>query len=92
MSTLATQKATAKSVIDAYNAWDLELIMAFRAPSCQTQVLPKSLGRPLQNNDEYRKRLGAIMPWFSKFTVRPSPISLSSPLLSSPLLFSSFNC
>jgi hypothetical protein len=73
MSILATQKATAKSVIDAYNAWDLERIMAFRSPTCTSQVLPQSLGRAVQNNDEYRERLGQIMQWFEKFTVRHNP-------------------
>jgi len=69
MSTLATQKATAQSVLDAYNAWDMEKILAFRTPDCQQQVLPASLGRKTMNNDEYREYLGTILPNFRNFTV-----------------------
>jgi hypothetical protein len=69
MSALATQKETIKSVLDAYNAWDVEKIIAFRAPDCQQQVLPASMGRPSMNNSEYRERFNQIMPWFRKFTV-----------------------
>jgi hypothetical protein len=69
MSTLAIQKQTTKTVIDAYNAWDLEKMLAFRAPECQQQILPASMGRPSTNNTEYRERLTQIMPWFRKFTV-----------------------
>jgi hypothetical protein len=71
MSTLAAQKATTKTVLDAYNAWDLEAILAFRTSDCQQQVLPASMGRPAMNNTQYRERLNQIMPWFRKFTVTP---------------------
>jgi hypothetical protein len=71
MSTLAAQKATAKAVMDAFNSWDIEKIMAYRHPDCQLQILPKSLGRPVRNNDEYRERLVQIMPWFRDFKVVP---------------------
>ncbi|KAH8714030.1 hypothetical protein GQ44DRAFT_689025 [Phaeosphaeriaceae sp. PMI808] len=69
MSTLATQKETAQAVLDAYNAWDVEKILAFRAPDCQQQVLPASMGRPSMSNSEYRERLNQMLPWFRKFTV-----------------------
>jgi hypothetical protein len=69
MSTLAAQKETTRAVLDAYNTWDLEKILAFRAPECIQQILPASMGRPSQNNTEYRERLTQIMPWFRKFTV-----------------------
>ncbi|KAH7087114.1 hypothetical protein FB567DRAFT_602682 [Paraphoma chrysanthemicola] len=69
MSTLAAQKATTQAVLDAYNAWDLDAILAFRAPDCQQQVLPASMGRPSMSNSEYRERLKILLPWFRKFTV-----------------------
>jgi hypothetical protein len=69
MSTLAAQKQTTQAVLDAYNAWDLEKILAFRAPNCQQQVLPASMGRPSMSNDEYRERLKQLLPLFRKFTV-----------------------
>jgi hypothetical protein len=69
MSTLATQKATTQTVLDAYNAWDMEKILAFRAPDCKQQVLPASMGRPSMSNSEYRERLNQILPCFRSFTV-----------------------
>lgn len=70
MSTLATQKATTQTVLDAYNAWDMEKILAFRAPDCKQQVIPASMGRPSMSNDEYRERLKQILPCFRNFTVK----------------------
>ncbi|PVH90232.1 hypothetical protein DM02DRAFT_578199 [Periconia macrospinosa] len=66
---LGAQKETAKAVIDAYNAWNIDSIMAYRTPDCQHQVLPASMGRTAKSNDEYRAYLGTIMPLYSKFTV-----------------------
>jgi ketosteroid isomerase-like protein len=62
---------TAQTVIDAYNAWDIDAILAYRTPDCQHQVLPSSMARAAQTNDEYRKYLSTIMPMFSNFTVAP---------------------
>jgi hypothetical protein len=75
MSTLAAQKETTQAVLDAYNAWDIDKIIAFRAPDCQQQVLPASMGRPSMNNSEYRERFNHLMPWFRKFTVMHTKIS-----------------
>ncbi|EDU46313.1 predicted protein [Pyrenophora tritici-repentis Pt-1C-BFP] len=60
MSTLAAQKATTQAVIDAYNAWDIEKILAVRAPDCTTRVLPASMGRPNMSNSEYRERMNQL--------------------------------
>ncbi|KAL5396859.1 hypothetical protein PMIN03_012930 [Paraphaeosphaeria minitans] len=68
-SQLSAQKDTAKAVIDAYNAWDIDRILAYRTPDCQHQVLPASMGRAAKSNDEYRAYLSTIMPLFSNFTV-----------------------
>lgn len=35
---------TALSVIDAYNAWEIEKIMAVRAPECIQEMLPSTSG------------------------------------------------
>jgi hypothetical protein len=69
MSTLAAQKQTTQAVLDAYNSWDLEKILAFRAPNCEQQILPASMGRPSMGNSEYRVRMKEILPLFRKFTV-----------------------
>jgi hypothetical protein len=76
MSTLTAQKETTQTVLDAYNAWDVEKIMAFRAPNCEQQVLPASMGRPSLNNDDYRTRMKQLQPWFRKFTVTHTLLAL----------------
>lgn len=81
-STLATQKATTQTVLDAYNAWDIEKILAFRAPDCVQQVLPASMGRPALGNKEYRERLEGYMRWFRNFNVSLTPSNSDSDFLS----------
>jgi len=69
MSALAAQKATAKAVIDGYNAWSMDKIMAYRTEDCTQQVLPASLGRPVMNNTQYRERFSQMIPHFRNFKV-----------------------
>ena len=66
---------TAQTVIDAYNAWEIDAILAYRTPDCQHQVLPSSMARAAQTNGEYRRYLSTIMPMFSNFMVAP-PLSM----------------
>jgi ketosteroid isomerase-like protein len=74
---LAAQQDTARAVIEAYNAWDIDDILAYRAPDCKHRVLPASMNRAAKSNDEYRAYLSMIMPMYSNFTVRaPRPQSL----------------
>jgi ketosteroid isomerase-like protein len=68
-SALAAQKATARALIDAYNAWDIEAIMENRSPHCQQQALPSSMGKPAKDNVDYRRYFESIMPLFSNFTI-----------------------
>jgi len=70
MSTLSAQKATAQTVIDGYNAWNMDKIMAYRTADCTQQVLPASLGRPVMNNTQYRERFSQMIPHFRNFKVR----------------------
>ena len=70
-----TYTSTAQTVIDAYNACDIDAILAYRTPDCQHQVLPSSMARAAQTNGEYRRYLSTIMPMFSNFTVAP-PLSM----------------
>ena len=69
---LATQQDTARAVIDAYNAWDVDAIMAYRSPGCKHRVLPFSMDQAAKSNDEYRAYLNTIMPLYSNFTVSAS--------------------
>ncbi|KAI1336128.1 hypothetical protein F5Y15DRAFT_212825 [Xylariaceae sp. FL0016] len=63
------RRQTALAAIDAYNKWSLDAIMAYRSDDCITQVLPKSLGRPEMNNQEYRVFFGNMIPHFRDFHV-----------------------
>jgi hypothetical protein len=69
LSRLVAQQRTAQKVIDAYNAWEIDKIMAYRAPECQHRLLPSSMNPTAKSNDEYRTYLTKIMPLFSNFTV-----------------------
>ncbi|KAJ1556279.1 hypothetical protein HK405_003455 [Cladochytrium tenue] len=65
-----TLRATAVAFLDSYSAWDIEAILAIRAPDCKHKVLPASLKRPEQgqSNDEHRAYFANIQPLFKGFT------------------------
>lgn len=60
---------TALSVIDGYNKWDIDAILAPRASDCTQEVLPYRLGRPAMGNTDYREYFSKLMPCFSAFHV-----------------------
>lgn len=60
---------TALRIIDGYNQWDIEAILAPRAVECTQQVLPYRLNRPVLDNTEYREYFSKIMPYFKSFRV-----------------------
>ncbi|KAJ6192089.1 hypothetical protein J3E72DRAFT_380188 [Bipolaris maydis] len=66
---LAAQQDTARAVIAAYNAWDIDDIMAYRSPDCKHRVLPASMNRAPRSNAEYQAYLSKIMHLYSNFTV-----------------------
>ena len=51
------------------NAWDVDAIMAPRAPNCTQQVLPARLGRLSMDNEAYCQFFTAIMPMFKDLTL-----------------------
>ena len=57
-------------VLDGYERWEVEAVMAPRAGNCTHQILPKSLGRQPQNNTEYRQYFATVTPLFKDFKVR----------------------
>ncbi|KAI0433354.1 hypothetical protein F5Y09DRAFT_299206 [Xylaria sp. FL1042] len=63
------RRRTALAVVDAYNKWSIEAIMAIRTEDCIQQILPKSLGRPAMDNAMYKAYFTSIMPHFQNFTV-----------------------
>ncbi|KAI2478300.1 hypothetical protein Ptr902_10495 [Pyrenophora tritici-repentis] len=66
---LVAQKETARKVIAGYNAWDRDSILEYRAPECEQQVLPASMNRAAQSNDEYGAYFDRIKSLYSDFTV-----------------------
>ena len=60
---------TANAVIESYNTWKPEALVAYRAPDCIHQVLPASLGRQPLNNEQYLAYFTPIMPAFKNFHV-----------------------
>ena len=66
---LLAQQDTARAVIEAYNAWNIDDIMAYRSPDCKHRVLPASMNRTAKTNAEYRAYLSEIMHLYSNFTV-----------------------
>ncbi|KAI1317017.1 hypothetical protein F5Y16DRAFT_160305 [Xylariaceae sp. FL0255] len=63
------RRQTALAVVDAYNKWSLDTIMAVRADNCIHQVLPRTLGRQEMDNATYAGYFGAMIPHFKDFTV-----------------------
>jgi hypothetical protein len=75
LHSLVAQQDTARAVIEAYNAWDIDDIMAYRSPDCKHRVLPASMNRAAKSNAEYRAYLSTIMHLYSNFTVSaPRPL------------------
>ena len=60
---------TANAVIEGYNTWEPEALVAYRAPDCIQQVLPASLGRQPMNNEQYLAYFTPLMPAFRNFHV-----------------------
>ncbi|KAK4565596.1 hypothetical protein LTR86_004213 [Recurvomyces mirabilis] len=60
---------TTHRMIDGYNQWDIDAMIANRTPDCVTEILPKSMGREPMNNNEYRLYFASVMSMFKSFTV-----------------------
>ena len=60
---------TAMRLIDGYNEWNIEAIMAPRAPNCTHEILPKRLGQGPMNNTPYIEYMTAFIPLFKGFNV-----------------------
>ncbi|CAN8103239.1 unnamed protein product [Discula destructiva] len=65
---MSKRRETAIEAMDAFAAWDIERILAYRDEDCIHQVVPSSLSRPPYTNASYRAYFGSIMPLFTNFT------------------------
>lgn len=70
MSTLLTNmKHTAQAVCDGYERWEIDAVMAPRTQDCIHHLGPKSLGRPLRNNEQYSAYFSTVQTLFHDFKV-----------------------
>ena len=67
--TRSTLVATAQSVLDGYNAWSMEAILAPRSNNCTQYILPHSLGIPPMDNSQYASFFRPNLPNFRNFHV-----------------------
>lgn len=66
---------TALNLLESYDKWDIDAIIAPRAENCVQQVYPSRLNRPKQNNAEYREYFEkGVMPHFKDFHVSVTDI------------------
>ncbi|KAK1753802.1 hypothetical protein QBC47DRAFT_48172 [Echria macrotheca] len=63
----STLTQTAQRVVDAYNAWSIDQIMAFRSEDCIQEILPTSMNVPPQNNTQHEAHQRMIAPFFTNF-------------------------
>jgi hypothetical protein len=63
------ERRTADKLVAAYNAMDIDTIIAMRTPDCERVFLPSSLKYPPQSNDYFRQNLTAISQIFTSFKI-----------------------
>ncbi|TVY57424.1 Core atranone cluster (CAC) protein, partial [Lachnellula suecica] len=62
-------RKTALAAVESYSDWNITSVMSYRSAKCSHEVLPKSLGRPPLNNEEYARHFASMLPWFRNFKV-----------------------
>lgn len=55
--------------IDGFNKWDPDLIIADTSDDWKHHTLPRSLGIPVRNKEEWKSYFNAAIHWFMGFTV-----------------------
>ncbi|KAK3349247.1 hypothetical protein B0T25DRAFT_237781 [Lasiosphaeria hispida] len=61
---------TVLSVIEAYNLWDIEKIMAVRSPECIHEMLPNTLGLAPMDNAAYESwQKNTVIPMFRNLRI-----------------------
>lgn len=53
---------TATAVIQSFETWTVDNVLAKRSAKCETQILPESLGRPLLDAEGFRQHVLDIQP------------------------------
>ncbi|GAB1737384.1 hypothetical protein NU219Hw_g1529t1 [Hortaea werneckii] len=63
-------KHTAQAVCDGYEKWEIDAVMAPRTQDCIHHLGPKSLGRPLRNNEQYCAYFSTVQTLFHDFKIQ----------------------
>ena len=63
------ERQTADKLVAAYNAMDVDTLIALRTPECQRVFLPASLKYPPQSNAFFKQNLTAISQIFTSFKI-----------------------
>ena len=66
---LSPMRQTAEAVIAAFNAMDIDGIIAHRSPDCMREFLPRSMKYPPQNNTTYARSLQELKLVFQNFSL-----------------------
>ncbi|KAK3695709.1 hypothetical protein B0T22DRAFT_456034 [Podospora appendiculata] len=67
---ISTRRKTALAAIESYNSkWNLENMIAWRAPDCIHEILPTSLKVPAMDNKSYDAYFATNLTVFSNFRV-----------------------
>lgn len=57
------------TLLAAFNAMDVDAIIATRHPDCIQHIVPLSLNKSPEDNSAYRRRLDYVLPAFANFTL-----------------------
>jgi ketosteroid isomerase-like protein len=60
---------TAMAVINGFNQWDIDAMLAPRAANCTQRDYPYRLDSPYRTNAEVATFFSSILPYFTNFTV-----------------------
>lgn len=63
------ERQTADKLVAAYNAMDVDTIIALRTPDCKRVFLPSSLKYPPQSNEYFKANITSMSNIFTSFKV-----------------------
>lgn len=69
MTTVSPQRKTADALVAAFNAMDVDTILALRTPSSTRHIIPSTLNIAPQTNAQYRTQLEQLRPIFCNFSL-----------------------
>lgn len=73
----ANMRTTTDRFIEAWESWQVEPVMAVRAPECVMLQYPASLSIPARNNDDFRAWFRSVENMLSNCKVSDCPSSIA---------------